>query len=84
MSYCHVVPRSAHTALARLSLGALLSLGDSIDKIGEKKHPLAIYAARRWVDHGKFEGVSSSIQDLVVRLFDKEPTLCDVGLDIRH
>jgi hypothetical protein len=60
------------TILSRACLGILLNLGDQVDKSAVEKRPFAIYAARYWVDHAKFEGVSLSIQDLMERLFDPE------------
>ncbi len=70
LSRFHILPHSAHAVLARASLSVLLNLGDQVDKSTIEKHPLAIYASRYWVDHAKFEGVSSSIQDFMERLFD--------------
>jgi hypothetical protein len=68
----HVLPHSSHAILARASLGALLSLDDQVDKRAvEEDHPLAIYGAQHWVDHAKFGTVSSGIQDLMERLFDR-------------
>jgi ankyrin repeat protein len=72
LSFYRILPRSAHTILARASLIALLNLGDQVDRSAVEKRPFAIYAARYWVDHGKFEGVSSTIQDLMERLFDPD------------
>ena len=69
-SLYHIVPHSAHVFIARASLSVLLTLGDQVDKSAVEKRPFAIYAARYWVDHAKFEGVSSSTQDLMERLFD--------------
>jgi hypothetical protein len=36
------------------------------------KFPFACYAAQYWVDHTRFEDVSSSIQDAMEQLFDEE------------
>jgi len=70
LSCYHILPHSAHTILAQASLSVLLHLGDRVDKNSIKKFPFAQYAARHWVDHGRFENVSSSIQDAMERLFD--------------
>ena len=72
LSRYHILPHPSHTTIARASLGVLLNLGDNVDKGTIENHPLALYASRYWVDHAKFEGVASSIQDLMERLFDRE------------
>ena len=71
LSHFHILPHSAHAILARALLSVLLNLGENVDKIAVENHPLAIYAARYWVEHANFEGVSSTIQDLMERLFDR-------------
>jgi ankyrin repeat protein len=71
LSRYHILPHSAHTTLARASLGVLLSLDGHVDKIAMQEYPLAIYGAQYWVDHAKFGTVSSDIQDLMERLFDR-------------
>jgi hypothetical protein len=63
---------SAHIVLAQASLSVLLSLDAHVDKSAVEKRPLSLYAAQHWVDHAKIEGVSSSIQDLMKRLFDPD------------
>ena len=70
LSRFHVVPYAAHTILAQASLSVLLHLGDQVDKDSIKKFPFAQYAAQHWVDHGRFEDVSSCIQDSMKSLFD--------------
>ena len=72
LSRYHIDFLSAHTILARASLSVLLHLGGSINKMNIKDFPFAIYAAQHWVDHGRFDGVSSSIQDAMERLFDAD------------
>jgi len=52
------------------SLGVLLTLDDQFDKNRVKEFPLAVYAARHWVDHAQVENVSSSIEDAMKLLFD--------------
>jgi hypothetical protein len=51
-------------------LSVLLALGDHVDKTRINNFPLAIYAARYWVDHARFDDVSSSIEEAMERLFD--------------
>ena len=70
LSRFHVVPYSAHTILAQACLSVLLHLGDQVDKDSIKTFPIAQYAAQHWVDHGRFEDVSSRIQDAMESLFD--------------
>ena len=72
LSRFHVVPHSAHFILVQACLSVLLHLGDQVDKDTIKKFPFAQYAARHWVDHGRFEDVSSRIQDAMERLFDED------------
>jgi hypothetical protein len=72
LSLYYIIPSSAHTFLSRSCLSVLLNLGDDLDKSTAEERPFAIYAARYWVDHAKFEGVSLGIQDLIERLFDPD------------
>ena len=72
LSPYHILTHSAHSIIARASLGVLLSLGDQVDKTIVEKRPLALYASQYWVDHAKFEGVSPTIHDLMERLFDPD------------
>jgi ankyrin repeat protein len=75
LSRFHVVPYSAHTILAQACLSVLLHISDKVDKDSIKKFPFAQYAAQHWVDHGRFENVSSKIQDAMERFFDEnEPS----------
>ena len=68
----HIVPHSAHAILAQASLSVLLQLDDHIDKASVKNFPLSGYAAQHWVDHGRFENVSSVIQVAMKQLFDPD------------
>jgi hypothetical protein len=63
LSCYHVLPYSAHTILAQACLSVLLHLGDQVDKDSIKKFPFAQYTTQHWVDHGRFEDVSSRIED---------------------
>ena len=60
----------AHTTLARACLAVLLQLEENIDKERLAAFPLSSYAARNWVDHAKFEGVASQVQDSMEDLFN--------------
>ena len=72
LSQYHILPHSAHAALAKASLSVLLALDNQADKDTMKNFPLAIYAARYWIDHAQRHGVSSRIKDGMERLFDPE------------
>jgi len=72
VSHFHIHPKSTHAFLASACIGTLLRLDDQIDETKIKNFPLASYAARHWVDHAHFEGVSSYIQDAMECLFDKD------------
>ncbi|KAF8494411.1 hypothetical protein F5888DRAFT_657141 [Russula emetica] len=63
----------AHTILAKACLGVLLRLGELVDEDNVKdKFPLARYAAEHWVDHSRFENVSSHIREGMEDLFDPD------------
>jgi len=69
LSQYHITPHSAHLALAQASLGVLLAVDDTANKQMMTDYPFAIYAARHWVDHARFDDVSMCIQDAMKRLF---------------
>jgi ankyrin repeat protein len=60
-----ILLKLAHTTLARACLDVLLDPDSS-------HSPLAKYAARHWVDHVRFENVTSDIQERMEVLFDPE------------
>jgi ankyrin repeat protein len=70
LSQYHILPRSAHTTIAQASLSVLLALDDQMDKTRIKNFPFAIYAGRYWVEHARFDNVSSSIEEAMEHLFD--------------
>ena len=70
ISRFHVSVTPAHTIVAQACLGVLLHLDENITKDSLKDFPLAEYAAEHWVDHARFEDVSSKVQDGMKRLFD--------------
>ncbi|KAH8984849.1 hypothetical protein EDB92DRAFT_2116965 [Lactarius akahatsu] len=67
VSRFHIDLDAAHTILAQACLGTLLLLNEHADAQG---FPLVEYAARYWVDHARFEKVSSRVQDGMDDLFD--------------
>ena len=70
ISQYHILSHSAHMTLAQASLSVLLALDVLVDKNSIKNFPLAIYAARYWVDHARFDDVSSSVKHALECLFD--------------
>jgi ankyrin repeat protein len=72
VSRYHILLEPAHTLLAQACLGILLRLDDSANQFNAWDIPLAEYAARYWVDHARFEEVSSRIQEAMEVLFDAD------------
>jgi ankyrin repeat protein len=72
VSHFHIHPKPAHTLLVKACLSVLLHLDYSIDEDKIKDFPLAEYAAKHWVEHARFEDVSSYIGDGMGLLFDKD------------
>jgi hypothetical protein len=73
VSRFHILPKPAHTILAKACLGVLVRLGELVDEDSvEDNFPLARYAAEHWVDHGRFEDVSSHIREGTDDLFDPD------------
>jgi ankyrin repeat protein len=66
----HISLDSAHITLARACLAVLLRLDEKMDKKRLATFPLALYAARHWVDHAKFWDATLQIQNALERLFD--------------
>ncbi|KAI9447774.1 hypothetical protein H4582DRAFT_2093077 [Lactarius indigo] len=67
VSWFHIDLNAAHTILATACLGTLLRLDEHADTNG---FPLVEYAAEHWVDHARFEKVSTHLQDGMDDLFD--------------
>ena len=73
VSRFHIFLEPAHTILAKACLGVLLRLDEHAAKYNvDSSFPLALYAAEHWVDHAKFEQVSSHIREAMEDLFDLE------------
>ena len=70
VSRYHILLEPAHTLLAQACLGVLFRLDDTFDKWDANDIPLAEYAARYWVDHARFEDVSSCISEAMELFFD--------------
>jgi ankyrin repeat protein len=71
VSHLHILPKTAHTLLAKACLSTLIQLDDSIDETKIQNFPLAEYAAEHWVDHTRFEDVSLDLQNAMDCLFDR-------------
>ena len=82
ISRFHVSMTLAHTVIAQACLGVLLHIHKNINKDDLEKFPLAKYAAKHWVSHARFKGVSSNIQDGMKRLFDPSRHHLSVWLSI--
>jgi ankyrin repeat protein len=73
VSRFHIFLKPAHTIVAKACLGVLLRLGELVDEDDvEDKYPLARYAAEYWVDHARFDNVSSHIREGIEDLFDPD------------
>ena len=72
VSRYYIVLEPAHTILAQACLGVLLRLDDHANNSNVDDTPLVGYAARYWVDHGRFERVSSRIRDAMEYFFDAD------------
>jgi hypothetical protein len=66
----HISMTSAHTLVAQACLGMLLHLDKNISRDNLDKFPLANYAAKHWVEHARFEGVSQNVGGGMKQLFD--------------
>src|SRR6266849_4382282 len=72
VSRYYILPESAHTILAQACLGVLLRLDDHVDEDNARDIPLADYAAKHWVTHAQFKGVSSCIREAMEYFFDSD------------
>ena len=66
----YVSMTSAHTLIAQACFGILLHLDEGTARNGLKTFPLAEYAAKHWIEHVRFEGVSESVEEGMKLLFD--------------
>jgi ankyrin repeat protein len=79
----HILLESAHTILAKACLVVLLRLGEVVDEDNVRdKFPLARYAGEHWVDHARFENVSSHIREEMEDLFDPDKPYFAVWLQV--
>ena len=71
LSHFHISLEPAHTIVAQACLSVLLQLDNHIDQRSITKYHLAHYAAQYWVDHAKFQNVSSRVEDAMKHVFDR-------------
>jgi ankyrin repeat protein len=72
VSRFNILLEPAHTILAKACLIVLLRLGEVDEDNVQDKFPLARYAPEHWVDHARFENVSSHIREGMEDLFDSD------------
>ena len=83
VSRFRILLEPAHTILANACLVVLLRLGELADEDNvEDNFPLARYAAEHWVDHARFENVSSYIREEMEDLFDPDKPHFSVWLQV--
>jgi ankyrin repeat protein len=71
ISRYHISIAPAHTLMVQACLSILLHLDEKeITRGSLKNFPIVEYAAKYWVDHARFNGVSANTQDAMKRLFD--------------
>jgi hypothetical protein len=70
VSQYQVLLGPANAAVANACLAVLLKLSPNSNKGTIEDVPLALYAARHWLDHALFDNVSLGIQDGLIELFD--------------
>ena len=66
----HISMTPAHTFVTQACLGVLLHLDANITRDVLEEFPLAEYAARHWIEHARFEGVSENVEEGMKQLFD--------------
>src|SRR6266403_489536 len=71
ISCYHIDLKPAHTILAQGCMSILLQSVDRVEENDvEKSSPLVEYAARHWITHAQFEGVSRFLRKAIEYLFD--------------
>jgi len=72
VSHFYMRLKPAHTLLAKACLSVLFQLDYSMDNAEIQNFPLAKYAAEYWVEHARFEDVSSCLRGGMDLLFEKD------------
>ena len=70
VSRFHIDLEPAHTIMAQACLATLLRQDEHTRNSDAKVSPLVNYAAQHWMDHAKFEEVSSRVREGMDDLFD--------------
>jgi ankyrin repeat protein len=97
VSRFHILLEPAHTIVAKACLSVLLRLGELVDEdnVGNRiednvedsvkdKFPLARYAAKHWVDHARFENVSTHLREGMEDLFDPDKPYFAAWLQVHN
>jgi len=73
-SQYHILSHSAHTILAKASLSVLLALDDQVNEDSMQNYPLAVYAARYWVEHAQVHDIDYSFRETMFTANPSPPT----------
>ncbi|KAF8270105.1 hypothetical protein EI94DRAFT_1723881 [Lactarius quietus] len=76
--------QQAHTIMVQACLGTLFQLDEHTSKRGGEGFPLVKYAAEHWVEHARFEEVSSRVRDGIDDLFDTAKPHLAAWLRVHH
>jgi hypothetical protein len=72
LSHYYISLEPAHAIVVQACLSVLLQLDSHINKGNIEKYPLAVYAAQHWVDHAKFQNVTSLAEHAMKHIFDRD------------
>jgi len=79
----HVSLDAAHTILVRACLAVLMQLDENVDEKRLETFPLALYAAKHWANHARYDEVVSQVQDAMEEFFDPSKPYLAAWLRIR-
>ena len=82
VSHFYIPPKPAHTVIVKACLGILLRSDDGMGNVKANSSALDRYAAQHWVDHARFEKVSTHIEDGIRRLFDPAKPFFEAWLNL--
>jgi len=80
----HVSLDAAHTILVRACLAVLMQLDGNVDRKRLETFPLALYAAKHWVNHAQYDEVASRVQDTMEELFNPSKPYLAAWLGTRN
>jgi ankyrin repeat protein len=72
LSRYHFSMASGHILVAQACLGILLHLDEDVTRDSLTRFPLTEYAAKHWVEHARFQGVSQAAEEGMKQLFDPD------------